>query len=783
MCPKKHTQILQLSISLILIMFSFSGLHQAVSAQSPDERKPVDMMLVVDNSCSMFPRDRIVAGCEVWGNDPDFLRIAGVNLFVARLGFAEVNELEYQAGVISLGRTATLVAPLQPVSGARDAIARLVADPAPELGTNMIEAIKLAYQELRTSSARRATNLPAVVLMTDGRPYPEAGQSDAEIERLVSANPDIPFFIMLLQDPTDADYEKYVRFWEQMQTRHDHIFTYRITDRNQIDSTYNRIIAQLQNTIPDEEGTDVPAGTPHPFFVSKCVQEIVITVKHGAGEAKGNIIVKDPKSNTVDLDTAPGVKRFRGTDNPVEVISIGAARLTDDLKNDMWTIESDKPVKVHLDRRGAYRIYFEAPEVSLTEITNIYLATERQTPNREFAIRFTLSSDCYGSEPQPIWGDVITPDGLQTSLRIPEDLAPDSSGEYEVRFDFASAYPTIMETPGRFIFILNAGSALGDDTGNTRIPIATARLIVDVARAPYIADIVPAPLVCGGGASSEVTVNVADCELAVADSIQVRAFGGGQEVQLTATSPGVFNGDLSAIYAALSSGTACDTRTDTTLRLRLTAQLKEGAMVPVERDIPVQVVAPACTPTPTSTATPTPTPTPLPPTPTPCPDRDGDGFNDCGQDRCLELPGIALLQGCPLWLFLIGGVVGLGVLAFIIFWLIPWIKVHTWGAPPKAFVLVCRKNKPEGVKGTYGIGIANRTDQIKIGGDRKKAHLYVNGLKPVEFYITGKGGEVKIFDAEKGTLKGTFRDIPADVSTSNAEVKLRIGLDSGKLKC
>jgi hypothetical protein len=54
-------------------------------------------------------------------------------------------------------------------------------------------------------------------------------------------------------------------------------------------------------------------------------------------------------------------------------------------------IESDKPVKSTWTRRGAYSITFESPEVSLTEITNIYLATERQTPSREFIIRFTLS--------------------------------------------------------------------------------------------------------------------------------------------------------------------------------------------------------------------------------------------------------------------------------------------------------------------------------------------------------------------------------------------------------
>ncbi len=775
--------ILLLFRTLMIFTLVFCHLPlQPVAAQAADDRKPIDMMLVVDNSCSMFPADRIVAGCEVWGNDPDFLRIVGVNLFVARLGFAEVNELEYQAGVISLGRAATLVAPLQPVSGARDAIARLIADPAPELATNMIEAIKLAYQELRTSPARRTANLPAVVLMTDGRPYPEAGQSDAEIEQLVSANPDIPFFIMLLQDPNDEDYEKYVRFWEQMQTRYEHIFTYRITDRNQIDSTYNRIIAQLQNTIPDESGTLVTPGAPYQFFVSKCVQEIVITVQHETSDDKGMVSVQDSKRNTVELDTTPGVKRFRGSDNPVEVISIGVARLTDDLKGDVWTIESDKPVKVHLDRRGAYSIHFEAPEVSLTEITNIYLTAERQTPNREFAIRFTLSSDCYGSEPQPIWGDVITPDGLQTSLRIPETLAPDSGGVYEIRFDFAGEYPAILETPGRFIFILNAGSALGDDADATgeRIPIATARLIVDVARAPYITDIAPSPLVCGG-ANSEITVNIADYDLAVADSIQVRAFGGGQEVQLTTTSPGVFSGDLSALYAALSSGVACDNTVDATLRLRLSSQLKEGTMSSAERNVPVQVASATCTPMPTTTPTPTPTP---PPTPTPCPDSDGDGLNDCGADQCPDQPGILQLQGCPWWPYLVGGILGLGLLAFIIFWLIPWTKVHTCCPPPKGYVLVCRAGKTEkGPLSTYTVGMSRRKRKITIGGDRKKADIYVKDLKPVEFYVIQDGNDVKIFDAEKNTLKVIFRDTVADVTTSVAEVKLRIGLDQTKLKC
>ncbi len=769
---------------MILAMIVILGMLPFYEAwtQSDETRRPIDMMIVLDNSCSMFPKEKIVPGCEVWGNDPDFLRISGVHLFVASLGFGAPNALEYQAGVISLGKEAKVVSPLQPLNDAtRAAIARLVKDPSPELGTNMIDAIQLAYQELRTSPARRATNLPAVVLMTDGRPYPDAGQSDADLERLVSANPDIPFFIMLLQDSTDSDYEQYVRFWEQMQTRYDHVFTYRITDRDQIDSTYNQIVAQLQNTIADEGGTDVMPGMPYPFFVSKCVQGITIKIRYELDEEKGVVTVQDPNLDIVDLNTAvPGVAHFREEDNSVEVISIGPARLTDDLKNAEWMVTSDKPVRVYLDRWGAYSIDFEAPEVSLTDISNVYLATERHTPGREFALRFRLTSDCYDGKPQPVWGDVILPSGEKTPLRVPAGLAPDSAGIYEIRYDFASAYPAILDAPGRFIFALHAGSALEEDLAETRIPIATARLIVDVGRAPYVADVLPATVTCGESGVTELTVTVGDYELAVpSSSIHIRAIAGGQQVDFApSTSPDVFTADVGALCTALSSGAMCSTTTPTELRVRLTAQMASGPMPAAERGVPVQVFAPTCTPTPSPSPTPTPTPTPPP---TPCPDRDGDGLNDCGADRCPDAPGIVPLQGCPWWPYALGAFGALLLLFALLKWGIPWIKIHTCCPPPKAFVLICQGGKSAGVKGTYGIGMAKLTNRITIGGDRKKAHIYVQGLKPVEFYVMGKGEQIQIFDAATGAMKGTFKDIPSDVATSNIDVKLRIGLEQGKL--
>jgi hypothetical protein len=156
-------------------------------------------------------------------------------------------------------------------------------------------------------------------------------------------------------------------------------------------------------------------------------------------------------------------------------------------------------------------------------------------------------------------------------------------------------------------------------------------------------------------------------------------------------------------------------------------------------------------------------------------------LNDCGVDQCPDAPGIQQLQGCPWWPYALGGLAALLLLFALFKWVIPWIKVRTCCPPPKAFVLICQRGKPAGIKGTYGIGMAKLTNRITIGSDRKKAHIRVSGLKPIEFYITGKGDQVQIFDATTDALKGTFKKLPSDVSTSNIEVKLRIGLDNSQL--
>jgi Mg-chelatase subunit ChlD len=131
------------------------------------------------------------------------------------MGFAAPAAADYQVGVISLGEDPPeLVSPLQPLSQSRDALARAISAPAPMLATQIVPALEMAYRELRESPQRRPGNQPAVVLLTDGAPYPAAGQSNEDIERLVAANPDVPLFVILLQNPERpvADYENYILF-------------------------------------------------------------------------------------------------------------------------------------------------------------------------------------------------------------------------------------------------------------------------------------------------------------------------------------------------------------------------------------------------------------------------------------------------------------------------------------------------------------------------------------------------------------------------------------------
>lgn len=103
---------IHLSGYLLIISLLLSLSWQNATGQEEEPPRPIDMMVVIDDTCSNFPMSEVAFGCSVFGSDPDFLRIRGVNILLARLGLGYPNESDYQIGAISFGDDPILVGEL-----------------------------------------------------------------------------------------------------------------------------------------------------------------------------------------------------------------------------------------------------------------------------------------------------------------------------------------------------------------------------------------------------------------------------------------------------------------------------------------------------------------------------------------------------------------------------------------------------------------------------------------------------------------------------------------------
>jgi von Willebrand factor type A domain len=773
-------------VSSILLGGGGLGRIMAVRAQS-EGQKPINLMIVLDNSCSMFPRERIPVGCTDFGSDVNFLRIRGADLFLARLGFGQANEADYRVGIVSLGDEPKLISPLVPLTDSRDYLASKIANPAPEKATELVPALKMAYQNLRNSPNLKPGSQPAVVLITDGVPYPPEGQSNADIEKLIKDNSDIPLFLMLLKGSSGAleEFDQYVKFWQDLQLRYNNVFVSLIENPNQIEDTYNTIVAMLQDTIPSK-AIALAANTDLPFYISKYIDQVVITISYPSGSKKGTVRVSDPNGEEVKADEA-GVFVFKGRENPVEVISIAPPRLAASLTDQNWNLRSDQATNIFIDRQGVYRVDFLVPEVSDTGVNNVYLAAESQSPRQAFPIKFRLIT-ADGKpilEPQLIGAEVLLPDSTQAQLPLDQNIVPDKDGVYELSFDLPSIYPYVSTQFGRFMFVIHAGSA--DPNSEQPIPIASARLLVDVGPIPFIQLVSPAKVECRPGSSQKISVSLGDFQSVEPDSLKSTITGEGREVVLIGEG-GELRGEVSQLCQVLVANLACDEQQQSEFKLNVQALLKNGqGFTPLERTLPVIASGEACTPTPgaggqAAAQVNLVTPTAYSELPV---DSDNDQLND-QIDQCPSQPGWRIFNGCPppRWVWIVSIALLLGAAIMIASYPITWLYVHYFAKPPEGYIMVCRRNvsSPE-ILDIYETGLRRRTRKVKIGGDKKKSHLFIAGLRPKEFVVKEKGGKVILVDAKRGDTKATFRQLtPEVVPTSNPEVILWIAIKRNALE-
>jgi hypothetical protein len=126
-------------------------------------------------------------------------------------------------------------------------------------------------------------------------------------------------------------------------------------------------------------------------------------------------------------------------------------------------------------------------------------------------------------------------------------------------------------------------------------------------------------------------------------------------------------------------------------------------------------------------------------------------------------------------------VLGFGILVSVIAW--PWLSVHFLSPPPDVYIAICRKDSSEvTLVSVREAGKKRRSRRVKVGGDKKKADIYVDGLRPVEFTVDVRGDKVILADAIKGESKATFRQLSSEgVITSNPGIRLWVAAKRSSL--
>ena len=747
-----------------------------VQAQSADSKEPIDMMILIDNSCSMFPANKILAGCDAYGADPNFLRIVGADLFIARLGFGEANEADYRLGVIGIGDQPSMVSPLASLNGNRDLLASKIANPLPQPATRIVPALQNAYDALQNSAQATPPRLPAIVMITDGIPWPRQGQSNDDIQKLVSAHANIPLFVMLLKNPNlnSPDFDEYIKFWQSLQGKIPYLFTYTITDASQIQDTYNQILGELQNTIP-AKGEQLGKNGQSEFSVGNYVNEVIITSIRKSGSSTAKITITDPTGKPVNA-TDPGVTYFRGKDNPVEIYTITGPRLAGLPETGAWSVTSSDAVTLMVDRMGSYQFKFTNPAVKSAGLGNIYQATDTQFSGNGMSVQFQLQDDASNPilDPQPIQISITNPAGQTLALPV-STMKPDEKGDYQFQPDFSVLFPSLQNPAGQYSLDLKAG--LSDPANKDSSPIASATLIMDVARAPSISSITPLPVYCRAGENEQMQVALQADDPTLLGNLAVRVGQADKMLSLTPDGTGKYTGDLTPLCQSIIARAACDSLSPSTLKVQVfgTGNL---SLPEISRQVDVNVVSPACTQTPHPTLTPAPTPGP-----TPVPDSDHDGVNDL-VDRCPHTWGLAADGGCIPWSPLLGGGGVFIALGMVRLWVWPLVKTRYISPAPKAYLAACR----EGVKMFEPVAIdavswKRRSSRLVIGGRSRRSDIAVKGLKPVEYYIEWKGGQV--FMREPGDQEpfAYFDDTPRTIRTSDPKITLRIGLNPDQLSC
>lgn len=632
-------------LSLLWLLFA-----AAIPAYAQEEQA-IDIMLVIDNSRSMAcnlrptnnPSDDTTGAlvCDpALGSDPELLRLDGAKHFLLRLGFGADNVGDYRIGVISLGnKPPNLIASLTSLADtkSRDELFEKIQNNVEEtLQTQIVPALEEAYEQLDDS---QVGNTQAIILLTDGEPYPEAGQSCAEITTHLAQRQDVLTFVLLLQNPDVQTpgselaerFQAYTDCWSDIQDQLENVVLFSVPGRNSLDGIYQDIIESIEGTTALATGKELTIeNSPQLIPVNELVNQIRITIFYEPGTAPGSVFILDTEDTPVE-DGQAGVHYFRGSAIPGEIYVIDRQRIEQAVYGD-WQIHSTSGTTVFYSVDVTTLHAFRFPEGQATSVPRLpnewSLVQEGRWPASEpFRFSFELVRAEEGQDLDqasvltykvPITATLIYPDGKE--VMVDSNSITYADNQYTISLLFAD-FDGVRQQPGRYRIRLRA------EVG--QLP-AEGILRVLVGLVPFL-EFDAGDSSCLQGADFRLSVLVREYDAAHPETITVKAqVGTNEEVSLELVE--LLNNDQTARFESNQvpcqegvqvtlSGVTRDNEGFDAVPLSIPINIifpptltptPTGTRIPTATPIPTVTSTPTLSPTPTTAPTPTATPTPVP---------------------------------------------------------------------------------------------------------------------------------------------------------------------------
>lgn len=280
------------SVALLTCVLLLSGPSHAVGVKSASGIPNLDIILVIDESGSMWQWSD-PPGADYYTNPEQGFpgwRVVAADLFADMLG-VDQSGASHTLSIILFGTDAQQVAPLTPMSSQseRDAFKAALRTRHENMGwTDILEALQLARQELSRNGRHDA--FPAVIFLSDGQYAIHEGMTDEEVAEANSAIRELvenefvgqcPIYTIALTEEAYRDTPDsliYDNLWQEIANRTGGLYFEPEHAEGELLGVYIQIIRHLFGLASESAPSPVMSPTEEVIEISSSLAQVIFTI-------------------------------------------------------------------------------------------------------------------------------------------------------------------------------------------------------------------------------------------------------------------------------------------------------------------------------------------------------------------------------------------------------------------------------------------------------------------------------------------------------------------------